>query len=99
MCKCIHHWEIDPDESGTHHRIPVSCESVIADLRQQLSSLSRPDSVELDRTKELMPAGSVILCGPTCGHDHDSLNGPTGCCPKHGPYMYYCPKCHDRSRA
>lgn len=38
----------------------------------------------------------VILCGSTCGHEHNSLNGPSGCCPKgHGPYLYYCPVCHD----
>ena len=38
----------------------------------------------------------VILCGSSCGHNHDSLNGPTGCCPKgHGPYLYYCQPCHD----
>lgn len=38
---------------------------------------------------------SVLVCGSTCGHNHDSLNGPTGCCSKHGPYMYFCSTCHD----
>ena len=32
----------------------------------------------------------------SCGHDHNSPNGPTGCCPKgHGPYLYFCGTCHD----
>ena len=35
----------------------------------------------------------VIVCGNTCGHNHDSPNGPTGCCSKHGPYMYFCYEC------
>ena len=34
-----------------------------------------------------------IPCGSTCGHDHDSPNGPSGCCDKHGPYLYSCPDC------
>ena len=38
--------------------------------------------------------GRIILCGNTCGHNHESLNGPTGCC-EHGPYMYFCQECHD----
>lgn len=37
----------------------------------------------------------IIVCGSTCGHNHDSLNGPTGCCAEHGPYMYFCGECHD----
>lgn len=37
---------------------------------------------------------TLILCGSTCGHNHDSVNGPTGCCPDHGPYLYYCPDPH-----
>jgi hypothetical protein len=41
----------------------------------------------------------VILCGNNCGHDHDSLNGPSGCCSEHGPYLYYCYDCHERWRA
>lgn len=41
----------------------------------------------------------IILCGSGCEHDHDSLNGPTGCCPKgHGPYLYYCEECHEQWR-
>lgn len=39
--------------------------------------------------------GRVVLCGNGCGHNHDSPNGPTGCCDKHGPYMYFCGDCHD----
>ena len=39
--------------------------------------------------------GQVVLCGNGCGHNHDSPNGPTGCCDKHGPYMYFCGDCHD----
>ena len=38
-----------------------------------------------------------ILCGNRCGHNHESLNGPTGCCDEHGPYMYFCGECHDRA--
>lgn len=41
--------------------------------------------------------GIILLCGSTCGHDHNSLNGPTGCC-EHGPYMYFCQQCHDAAR-
>lgn len=44
-----------------------------------------------------MPA-SVIICGSTCGHNHDSLNGPTGCCATHGPYMYFCYKCSEERK-
>lgn len=40
-------------------------------------------------------ARSIIVCGNTCKHDHESLNGPTGCCPEHGPYMYYCYECSE----
>lgn len=40
-------------------------------------------------------ATPIILCGNTCGHDHESLNGPTGCCLIHGPYMYFCHECHE----
>lgn len=40
----------------------------------------------------------IILCGNGCGHDHDSPNGPSGCCTEHGPYLYYCPDCHERWR-
>lgn len=36
----------------------------------------------------------VIICRSTCGHSHDSLNGPTGCCSMHGPYFYFCSTCH-----
>lgn len=36
---------------------------------------------------------AVILCGSTCGHRHDSANGPSGCCADHGPYLYYCATC------
>ena len=43
-------------------------------------------------------AGRIIVCGSTCGHDHNSLNGPTGCCTEHGPYMYFCLECHERAR-
>lgn len=41
----------------------------------------------------------VMVCGNSCGHNHDSLNGPTGCCPQHGPYMYFCNDCHEAWRA
>ena len=42
----------------------------------------------------------VILCGgSTCKHRHESLNGPTGCCPTHGAYLYYCSECHDERRS
>ena len=34
-----------------------------------------------------------VLCGSTCRHNHDSPNGPSGCCDKHGPYLYSCPDC------
>ena len=44
-------------------------------------------------------ARPVILCGNSCGHNHDSLNGPTGCCPEHGPYMYFCNDCHEQWKA
>ena len=38
----------------------------------------------------------VFICGNDCEHNHDSPNGPTGCCPEgHGPYMYYCQDCHE----
>jgi hypothetical protein len=38
---------------------------------------------------------TLKLCGSHCEHAHDSINGPTGCCPKgHGPYLYYCNECH-----
>lgn len=37
----------------------------------------------------------MILCGNTCEHNHESLNGPTGCCKEHGPYMYFCNECHE----
>lgn len=36
---------------------------------------------------------TIILCGNTCKHNHDSPNGPTGCCSVHGPYMYFCHQC------
>lgn len=39
---------------------------------------------------------SLILCGPTCDHDHNGVNGPSGCCSEHGPYLYFCQECHDR---
>lgn len=39
--------------------------------------------------------GRVVICGSTCGHRHDSPNGPSGCCDKHGPYLYFCRDCHD----
>lgn len=42
--------------------------------------------------------GTVILCGSTCKHNHDSINGPTGCCPTHGPYMYYCNDCNGEKK-
>lgn len=38
---------------------------------------------------------SVILCCAQCGHDHNSSNGPSGCCDRHGPYLYFCGDCHD----
>lgn len=38
----------------------------------------------------------IILCGNGCGHDHNSPNGPTGCCAEHGPYMYFCGDCGSR---
>lgn len=38
-------------------------------------------------------AEKIIVCGNGCGHDHESPNGPTGCCAEHGPYMYYCIDC------
>jgi len=41
----------------------------------------------------------ILVCGSTCGHNHDSLNGPTGCCSEHGPYMYYCYTCHEAWKA
>lgn len=41
---------------------------------------------------------NLILCGNDCGHDHNSENGPSGHCSKHGPepvpYLYYCHRCH-----
>ena len=40
------------------------------------------------------PIGYIFMCGPRCPHDHNSLNGPTGCCPEHGPYMYFCSEEH-----
>ncbi len=41
----------------------------------------------------------LILCGSTCDHRHDGVNGPSGCCEEHGPYLYYCSDCHDRAVA
>lgn len=41
----------------------------------------------------------IIMCGNDCGHNHEALNGPTGCCSKHGPYMYYCNECHESWRS
>lgn len=41
---------------------------------------------------------AVFICGSTCDHAHDSLNGPTGCCSEHGPYMYFCETCNDAAR-
>lgn len=46
-----------------------------------------------------MAQDKVILCGNSCGHDHDSPNGPSGCCAEHGPYMYYCYECSERRAA
>jgi hypothetical protein len=43
-------------------------------------------------------SGRIVLCGNGCGHDHNSANGPSGCCtrnPEHGPYLYFCRPCHD----
>ena len=40
----------------------------------------------------------IIVCGNTCGHNHESANGPTGCCADHGPYMYYCADCSAATR-
>ena len=37
----------------------------------------------------------IIVCGNNCGHNHEAINGPTGCCAKHGPYMYFCNDCHE----
>lgn len=37
----------------------------------------------------------VVLCIKGCGHDHNAVNGPSGCCKEHGPYLYFCPDCHD----
>lgn len=42
-----------------------------------------------------MPKPEMILCGNSCGHNHDSPNGPTGCCDSHGPYMYFCGECRN----
>lgn len=39
------------------------------------------------------PNSKIIVCGNTCTHNHNAVNGPTGCCPKHGEYMYYCYDC------
>lgn len=39
----------------------------------------------------------IIICGNTCGHDHESANGPTGCCSEHGPFMYFCGECQGRT--
>ncbi len=39
--------------------------------------------------------GHIVLCGNGCGHNHESANGPTGCCDEHGAYMYFCGACHD----
>jgi len=38
----------------------------------------------------------IIVCCAQCGHDHNSPNGPSGCCSEHGPYLYYCGDCHER---
>lgn len=38
----------------------------------------------------------IIRCGPKCKHDHAGVNGPSGCCDEHGPYLYFCPDCHER---
>lgn len=40
----------------------------------------------------------IVLCGNGCGHNHDSPNGPSGCCKEHGPYLYYCNVCHEAWR-
>jgi hypothetical protein len=43
-------------------------------------------------------ADEILLCGNGCGHNHNSPNGPSGCCAEHGPYLYYCPTCHEKWR-
>ena len=42
-------------------------------------------------------AGTYVICGSCC-HEHDAPNGPTGCCPEHGPFMYFCRDCHEARR-
>lgn len=37
----------------------------------------------------------IIVCGNDCGHDHESANGPSGCCSEHGPFLYSCPECQE----
>lgn len=45
-------------------------------------------------------SAEIYGCGPSCEHEHNSINGPTGCCPKgHGPYLYFCVDCHEAWRA
>lgn len=42
-----------------------------------------------------MVMSKIIMCGSNCGHSHEGKNSPTGCCPEHGPYMYFCQECHE----
>lgn len=79
-----------PKSSPTSRAIAKAC-SAVADAierKQGGDPVTRPDSDQ--------PVSPIILCGNTCGHDHDAVNGPTGCCAEHGPYLYSCPKCHER---
>ena len=49
MCKCIAKWVPDPDSSGTHNLVPVTCEQIIEEL------LAHPVIAVLDGD-ELHPA-------------------------------------------
>lgn len=65
-----------------------------ADERDRLA----PDAGQREEQERAEVAPSeVLICGNTCEHNHDSPNGPTGCCAQHGPYMYYCGDCTGRA--
>ena len=51
------------------------------------------------KSRASVPRGRIFICGNTCGHDHEGVNSPTGCCAEHGPYMYFCATCHDERAA
>lgn len=42
---------------------------------------------------------TAILCGPGDDEpDYTGVNSPTGRCPEHGDYLYYCHECSEARR-